>query len=163
MNTPESPYSQSIQSGAPQQLGLSVEQMLEITKRDVRFFEKKLTAEYRVSKKDKPVSNRTVVKTIQRRAKLAGLTNEYESMYRMYSKPTHGDIGSMLWGVIDGNSFVWPPIDRPPSSMAINLATRMLIDAGQLLAKKWHRHVAPFNSVESRRKRWVKQVYGVDE
>jgi len=163
VNNPDSPYSRSIRDQAPKTLGLTIEQMLEDVKLEKKQYERKLTAQFRVSNKKKKVTQRNVDTTVKLRAKLAGKSHEYESMYRMYSRPAHADIGSMLSSVIRGDEFVWPPIDTPPSSMAIDLATRMLIEGSILIAKKMTRPKTPFLMLEERYERWAQEIYKSNE
>lgn len=159
LNTPDSPYSQSILKNAPIRLGLTVQQMLDIVKQEMDQYAATLTAQFRRPNKKKAVADRDIDKTTKHRAKLAGESYEYEAMYRLYSRPAHGEIGSMLSSFIEGENFVWPPIKRAPSSLAVDLAIRMLMDSGRLLSRKLKRPVTAFKRIEERRNSWAKRVY----
>ncbi len=160
LNTPDSPYSQSILKNAPIQLGLTVQQMLDMVKQEMDQYAATLTAQFRRPNKKKAVADRDIDKTTKHRANLAGESNEYEAMYRLYSRPAHGEIGSMLSSFVEGDNFVWPPLERAPSSLAVDLAIRMLMDSGRMLSKKLKRPVTAFKKIEERRDAWAKRVYG---
>ena len=160
LNTPESPYSRSIIDAAPTELGLTVQQMLDATKSELQDHKALLTTQYRRPNKKIPVKQRNVETSTRHRSRMAGMLHEYDSLYRLYSRPAHGDIGSMLGSFISGNNFVWPPLDVPPSTLPVDLALRMLIDSGKLLARKLRRPNVRFRDVEKKRNDWAAQVYG---
>ncbi|MCH9003843.1 MAG: hypothetical protein IH838_01005 [Proteobacteria bacterium] len=159
MNTPDSSYSQSILKNAPIRLGQTVQQMLDATKHEMSQYKATLTAQYRRPNRNNAVAERDIDKTTKHRAKLAGKSDDYEAMYRLFSRPAHGEIGSMLSSFIVGNDFVWPPVNRPPSSLAVGLAIIMLRDSGKMLSKKLKRPVAAFKMIEQRWEAWEKKVY----
>lgn len=158
LNFPDSQYSQTILKNAPSQVGLTVEQMLTASKAELQEHARKLTAQYRVPNKNRKPKDRRVDTRVSRRFELAGLNDEYQAIYKMFSKSIHSDIGSMLSAVIQGDDFIWPPAKVRPSSLVVGLVTKIVIDASLTMSSKLKKPKKPFTELANRLDRWEERA-----
>jgi hypothetical protein len=140
----QSPFSESIIRSMPEQLGITIEQSLEMVKEEKSEFRSGLSRVY--TDGNKPISEpRARVNTsVRLRGELAGKLDEYESLYRVLSRSTHSDFVSMLRGVFKGDGYVWPPEAPQPSLFVIDSVTMMIQETTEILAKKLRK---PFPAV----------------
>lgn len=93
-------------------------------------------------------NGRAVNKRIDHRFNLAGLTEEYESVYRHLSAPTHGDVGTSATGAISKDGWIWPPEDRAYPLAWVNLCIAIVIDSGVDICKRYRRPVTHYRTLE---------------
>lgn len=158
LNFPESQYSQTILKSAPSRVGLTVEQMLAASKAEKQEHAKSLTAQYRIPNKNRKPKERSVDTRVSRRFELAGLNDEYQAIYKMFSKSIHSDIGSMLSAVVQGDDFIWPPAKVRPSSLVIGLVTKIVIDMSLSMSTKLKKPKRPFTELAKRFEKWEERA-----
>ncbi|HNP36036.1 MAG TPA: DUF5677 domain-containing protein [Woeseiaceae bacterium] len=141
----ESPFSTSIISKMPGELGITIEQALEMTKEERAQYRSKLSRVY--TDGNKPISEpRSRVNTsVWFRSELAGRLDLYESMFRLFSRSTHSDVMAMLKGVVKEWEFVWPPEQPEPSTLAVDALTMMIHETSEILVRKLRK---PFPAVK---------------
>ena len=141
----QSPLSVSIVNSMPKQLGITIEQALEMTKEEKIHYRSRLSRVY--TDGNKPISEpRSRVNTsVRLRSELAGQLDQYESMYRMLSRSTHSDVMGMLKGVVKDWKFVWPPEPPQPSLLVIDAVTMMIHETSEILVNKLRK---PFPAVK---------------
>lgn len=155
----DSPYSKSIVEHAPRRLGQTVEEMLAENLALQAELSIGLGAEYRAKGK-KPVRERKVAPTVAHRAKLAGKTDEYESIYRMSSHAVDGSISSTLGAFVKDGETTWPPQAVPLPSSAIVLATRYLLESTWVVAKMLGKPSYPMITITNRLDEWESTSWG---
>lgn len=82
------------------------------------------------------------------RFQLAGLTDEYNVLYRRLSARSHGQVSDMLEGVLEGSGFRWPPGEDAPPLVAADTVAAMLIESCGRVACAYRRPIAPFERLK---------------
>lgn len=85
-----------------------------------------------------------VIARDQFRFEIAGLTDEYNALYRRLSASSHGRISDMLDGIMVGDEIHWPP-DKPtePPLVAADCLSAILLESCIRVAKAYKKPVAP--------------------
>jgi hypothetical protein len=149
----QSPFSVPIIRSMPEQLGITIEQSLEVAKEEKMQFRLRLSRVY--TDGNKPISEpRSRINTsVRLRSELAGQKDKYESLYRILSRSTHSDFMSMLKGVFKDGGYVWPPDPPQPSLLVIDAVTMMLHETTEMLAKKLRKPFPAVNELIEERHR----------
>ena len=101
--------------------------------------------------------NGVVLKRDYQRFKLAGLTKEYNVLYRRLSGGVHGRVSDMVDGVLEGDNVVWRPEIHPePPLTAVDCLCAILLEGTGRICKglgKTDAHVKPIVKAHSEVKR----------
>ena len=118
-------------------LGISLQQMIDTLKQHMSSRKSSLTREY-MHNRDDPMSPESKVNiSDQYRFHMAGLSKEYDSLYRGFSSRSHGHIGTIAGKAIDGETLVWPPKQASKPLWVSGLLALMLAKGGSSLGKKF--------------------------
>lgn len=141
----QSPFSRSVIDNMPRELGITIEQALEMAKEEKQLHKTQLSKLYTDGNKPVSAPRSRVNTSMKLRSELAGKLDLYESMYRVFSRSTHADVMGMLKGVVNEQGFVWPPEPPRPSVLVVNMMTKMLLETTEVLAEKLRK---PFPAVK---------------
>lgn len=75
---------------------------------------------------------------------LAGLEDEYNSVYRLLCGGTHGNLSDISGGIFDSGEFQWPPGPEAPPLLAAQFVADKLIDSCVRLARGYNRPIVRF-------------------
>ena len=146
MSYPDSAYAKSIEAITKAKYKRSLSDMIDETKESMKSLSDRLPEEY----KDK---NGEVMKTDFHKFKLAGLAEEYNTLYRRLSGGVHGRVSDMVDGILAGEETVWPPEVRPdPPVAAVDSLCAILLEAICRVCKalsKTDAHVTPIARTHS--------------
>jgi Family of unknown function (DUF5677) len=152
IDNPESDYSQSAAKHSLSTMNQPMESHLaEIRER---------MASTRSRLPERFLTRRGVNTSTMFRFQLAERDNEYGGVYKFLSHHTHGVIGPLLEGIVEGDELQWPPIEPEPSITYIDSMCGLLPDAGLRLAKKYRKPVAPLRAAKRERQRVLTEIMG---
>lgn len=160
LDYPDSPFSKTLIDGAPKKLGMTVEEMKAQINSDLDEMRGSLNRRFMKGQREPSAPRAQVATRTEDKANWAGKSDQYNSIYRLYSRSAHSDIGPMFNAVFKGKELTWPPRDLPPSAMAIDLMTMFVLDSAKKVAKKQKRPVSRFNQIERERDDEVTKRFG---
>jgi len=139
-STPDSKYHQSINKYLITKGG-GVKKVAADTNRQLDELANKLPDNF----KDKRGS---VIGRDQFRFEIAGLTDEYNALYRRLSASSHGRISDMLDGIMVGDDIHWPPVKpTEPPLVAADCLCAMLLESCIRVAKAYKKLGAPLKAL----------------
>lgn len=150
---PDSKYYQSIDTHLKTKGG-SVKKVIAETNQQLDELAKKLPDRF----KDK---NGRVVGRDRLRFEIAGIANEYNTLYRRLSASAHGRLSDMLDGIMVGDDINWPPAKptEPPLVAADCLGAILLESCGRM-ATAYKKPDAPLKALVKKQAGLRRDLYG---